>query len=124
MTTITELAWSTDSSIVDLGALTERVGGDTDLISEIVQIFLDRYPEAIARVREAIIAGLPKNLESAAHHLRGYLVSLHANRASAAAQELETKGRAGDITDTRALLETLEREMDILILLLASLSSS
>jgi HPt (histidine-containing phosphotransfer) domain-containing protein len=110
-----------DSSIVDLGALQERVGGDMDLISEIVKIFFSCYPEAISRVRDAVVSENPKSLEAAAHNLRGYLVTFHAKRAAAAGAELETMGRSGDMTGAGEAFEKLEREIELLMPLLASL---
>src|SRR5687768_6899538 len=110
-----------DPSIVDLQAVSERVGGDTELILEIVQIFFDCYPEAMARVREAIVLGDAKSLESAAHSLRGYLVSFHAKRASEAALELELSGRSGRIERAGESLARLQREIDLVMPLLASL---
>ena len=117
----TEQASSSDSSIVDLDALQERVAGDMDLISEIVNIFFSRYPEAIARVREAAVSENHKNLEAAAHNLRGYLVTFHAKRSAEAASELETMGRSGNMTGAGKAFEKLEREIELLMPLLASL---
>ena len=45
----------TSEEIIDLQALSERIGDDVDLIGEIVPIFLDRYPESIDKVRRAVV---------------------------------------------------------------------
>jgi HPt (histidine-containing phosphotransfer) domain-containing protein len=110
-----------DSSIIDLGALTKRVGGDLELISEIVHIFLDRYSETILKVRNAIVLQNPKLLERAAHSLRGDLISFHAKRAAEAALELERLGRCGDMTSTAAIFARLELEIDLLLPVLRGL---
>ena len=110
-----------DASIVDLGALSERVGTNSELMREIVQIFFDRYPAIMARVQEAVAARNFKELERAAHSLRGYLVNFYATRASEAARELEIKGRLSDAVNIEEAFSKLQHELDLLTPLLASL---
>ncbi len=112
---------SADASIVDLGSLSERVGGNSELMREIVQIFFDRYPAILARADQAVAARDFKEVERAAHSLRGYLVNFYAKRASEVARELEIKGRLSDATDIDESFSKLQREIGLLTPLLASL---
>ncbi|MBI2149529.1 MAG: Hpt domain-containing protein [Acidobacteria bacterium] len=111
----------THEDTIDLRALGERVGGSTELLSEILQIFLENYPEAIAKVREAVALHDAQRLEKAAHGFRGYLVSFHAKRAAAAALDLETMARRGEMANVEETFARLQREMDLLMPVLASI---
>lgn len=97
------------------------MGGSLDLVSEIVQIFFEHYPEAIAKVRDAAALHDSKCLEKAAHSFRGYLVSFHAKRAAGVALELETMARRGEMANVEEAFVRLEREMDLLMPVLASI---
>jgi HPt (histidine-containing phosphotransfer) domain-containing protein len=101
--------------IVDIEALKTRVAGDSTLLTDIVHIFLASYREAMAKTRQAIVSSDCPGLEKAAHNLRGYLVNLHAKRASSVAMELELRGRRRDPMDAEALFSRLEREMVLLV---------
>jgi HPt (histidine-containing phosphotransfer) domain-containing protein len=101
--------------------LEKRVDGNRELISEILRIFFDRYPEVIARVRQAVVSKDSKGLERAAHSLRGYLVHFHAKRAAEIALELEINGCIGEVVDAEENWARLEHELDLLMPLLVSL---
>ena len=99
----------------------DRVGGDEDLFSELVAIFLAESPGALARVHEAVSSGDPEAIIEAAHSLKGSMGILAANDAVAAAQAVETLGRSGDLrgiqeaaaalsVEVRRLTSALERE--------------
>ena len=110
-----------DSSVIDLGALSERVGRNTELMREIVQIFFDRYPAILAKARDAVVARNFKEVERAAHSIRGYVMNFNARRASEAARELEITGRLTDACNIDMAFSKLEREIELLAPLLASL---
>src|SRR5438093_1325544 len=52
--------------IINMQALEDRVGGDTELLAEIIQIFFDRSPDVMASMRRAIgsqdAKGLPETI--------------------------------------------------------------
>jgi len=101
----------------------DRVGGDEDLFSKLVAIFLAESPGALARVHEAVSSGDPKAIIEAAHALKGSMGILAANDAAAAAQAVETLGQSGDLqglqeataalsVEVRRLTSALEREIN------------
>src|SRR5262252_2758087 len=97
----------TNKEIIDIEAVRERLNDDSELLADIVAIFLDHCSEALATIQRDIISQDSKALEKSAHMLRGYLVSLHAERASQTALELEIKGRLDDCVGIRYLFSKL-----------------
>ncbi len=99
-----------DAAIDDEGVLA-RVGGDRDLLAELVGMFRQESPAALKDLREAIAHGDAPRLERAAHKLRGSLVAFGAGPAAQAALALETLGRQGTVNAAETPLRDLEREI-------------
>jgi two-component system sensor histidine kinase/response regulator len=99
-----------------------RVGGDRELLAEVIAIFREQAPRMVADLRRATESGDAKALERSAHTLRGSVVSLGAKPAADEANALETMGRlgrlegaAGRVTDLERELARLQQELDRLI---------
>jgi HPt (histidine-containing phosphotransfer) domain-containing protein len=95
--------------VFDAAAALERVEGDTELLAELVRLFLDEFPAQRAAIRQAIDAGDARALVAAAHTLKGSVGVLGARAAAEAAWALERVGREGDLTGVEAAWDTLER---------------
>jgi DNA-binding NtrC family response regulator len=89
----------------------ERLGGDRELLTELVDLFRAESPRMLADVRAAVESGGGKRLEEAAHALRGCLRNFGDTPASAAALALEAIGR-GNEAGAASRLPELEREVD------------
>jgi PAS domain S-box-containing protein len=85
-----------------------RVGGDFDLLREVVELFLSDYPQSLEKIRAAVEARDPTELEHHAHSLKGSVSTFGAKEAFEAALELEKKGRSGDLSDAEDGLYKLE----------------
>ncbi len=92
-----------------------RVGGDTDLLREVIVLFLDDYPQAIASIRSAVASQDPTALEHHAHSLKGSVSTFGAARAFEAALALEKQGRSKDMTGVENSLGRLEEALQALI---------
>ena len=88
-----------------------RVGGDLDLLKEVVELFLDDYPSTFEKIRAAVISRNATALEHHAHSLKGSVSTFGANRAFEAAFTLEKQGRSGDLTDAPDGLLQLEQAL-------------
>jgi PAS domain S-box-containing protein len=91
-----------------------RVGGDVELLKEVVELFLDDYPSTLEKIQRAVAAGDPAALEHYAHSLKGSVSTFGAGRAFDAAFTLEKKGRAGDMTGVQDGLHQLEQALESL----------
>jgi PAS domain S-box-containing protein len=91
-----------------------RVGGDVELLKEVVELFLDDYPSCIEKIKSAVAGSDAKALEHHAHSLKGSVSTLGANRAFEAAFTLEKQGRSGDLTGASDGLLELEQALEAL----------
>jgi HPt (histidine-containing phosphotransfer) domain-containing protein len=72
----------------DEAALRDRVEGDTELLQEIVELFLDDSPRQLAAVQAAAAAGDAQALMRVAHTLKGAASNFGAAAVVTAALEL------------------------------------
>ncbi len=91
-----------------------RVGGDVELLKEVIELFLDDYPSTFEKIKNAVAASDASSLEHHAHSLKGSVSTFGAGRAFEAAFELEKKGRAGDLTGAQDGLRRLEQALEAL----------
>lgn len=100
-----------------------RVGGDAELLREVVELFLDDYPPALERIRTAVAAQDASAVEHHAHSLKGSVSTFGAKRAFEAAFALEKQGRAKDLTGVETSLCELENALNELLPELQALQS-
>jgi PAS domain S-box-containing protein len=91
-----------------------RVGGDAELLKEVVELFLDDYPSTFEKIKAAIASRNATALEHHAHSLKGSVSTFGANRAFEAAFTLEKQGRSGDLSGAQEGLQQLELALDAL----------
>ena len=96
---------------LDEAVALSRVGGDFELLREVVGLFLEDYPQALDKIREAVSAGDKTNLERQAHSLKGSVSTFGAKDAFEAALTLERQGRSGDLTSVAENLSKLEQAL-------------
>jgi CheY-like chemotaxis protein len=91
--------------VLDEEALLERCGGDDEMRSELIQLFLDEYPSLLSALRAAAVAGASAELRDAAHKLKGSASNFGAERVVAAALRLEQMGSADKLQCEEAYRE-------------------
>ena len=95
-----------------------RVGGDVELLKEVIELFLDDYPSTFEKIRNAVAVSDATALEHSAHSLKGSVSTFGANRAFEAAFTLEPSSNALNriFTDRTlvglAVLRVAERAME------------
>src|SRR5690349_11418049 len=96
---------------LDEAVALSRVGGDAELLREVVGLFLDDYPQALERIRTAVASGDQAGLEHQAHSLKGSVSTFGAQAAYDAAFLLEKLGRSGDMRGANQSLAKLEQAL-------------
>jgi HPt (histidine-containing phosphotransfer) domain-containing protein len=105
---------------VNRGEVLERLGGDEELLAEVVRLFLEDCPAQLARLEEAVNARDTARIRSTAHALKGVAGSLAASTLFASARDLEQFGADGNTdaalaawgrlaTDAEQVMETLKQ---------------
>ncbi|MHB8341411.1 MAG: PAS domain S-box protein [Mycobacteriales bacterium] len=79
----------------------------------LVGVFLAEAPKGIERLRAALGAADPAELEAAAHSLRGSAASFGAHRMAERCSHLETLGSSGELSGAAELLAGLEADFAV-----------
>jgi signal transduction histidine kinase/CheY-like chemotaxis protein len=92
----------------DVDATLERLGGDEELLYEVLGIFLEEVPRHMASLRRAIAERDPGAIEGLAHTLKGELSYLGIAEVSQRAREMEELGQTSQFPSAAELYEIFE----------------
>ena len=95
--------------------LLDRVGGDEELMREVVGLFLEDAPRLLAELRRALSDGDAPAVYRTAHTLKGSAGNFGAQPLIDIAQRLEARSREGDMATSRAAFAALENEVNRLV---------
>ncbi len=98
--------------VLDESELLNRVGGDRELLMDLVSLFLEDYPTTLREIREATQNRDPEGLRRSAHALKGAVANFAARAAVETAEKLEDLGKQQDMTQAAEILPRLEKEID------------
>ncbi len=104
-----------DWPVFDKDDLLARMGGDQEITSALMAVFLEGASDRLAQLKQAIQEGDAALVGLRAHGLKGELANLSAVAASRAAALVETSAKAGDLGQVRQLVELFEGEFDRLL---------
>jgi CheY-like chemotaxis protein len=88
--------------------LLERVDGDLELLRELVDLFVMDCPRALREIRAAIDEKNCRALNRAAHSFRGAIGNFGPSQAFGAAEELEARAEAQDLSNAAEIYVQLE----------------
>lgn len=95
-----------------LGEALDAMGGDGELLQEVVEIFLETGLGRIGSLEQAVADGQLDHVQTVAHGMKGSAASIGALGFSAAARELESVAKAGDWDRTARLLDRLQEKFE------------
>jgi HPt (histidine-containing phosphotransfer) domain-containing protein len=84
--------------------------GEPDVLTEVLQMFLQEVPPRIERLRNAWTAGNIQEVYRAAHSLKGSAGNIGAQRLLGVCKQLDEMGRAGDLEHSAPLVDALATE--------------
>ena len=97
--------------IFDENAAMRIVGGDAELLGEVIRVFLEDVPKRIAAIKNALLAGDKIVAERGAHSIKGASGNVGGERLRQAAFNLETVCRDNDLAQATMLIPGLELEL-------------
>jgi two-component system, sensor histidine kinase and response regulator len=98
--------------ILDRKEILDRLGGDQELLRELVEVFLADCPRLWQNVRDALTRADALQLSRAAHAIKGSVGNFSAHAARAAAEKLEHLAGTGDLSQAGELARKLEMELE------------
>ena len=96
----------------DRQELLEELDGDIEFLAESVEILEEDAPKLLLDIRSAIDAQDAQAAATAAHTLKSMVGNFCASSAYEAALQIETDGKAGDLSGCRTGLTELEHEIE------------
>ena len=107
------MAFSDDRlSIFDLDDALEKMGGDKEILADILEVFSETYPDQLSELKKAIEEGDATIVERAAHTLKGSVGAFSAKKALDTAFRLEKMGHEGNLEEATAEYSKLEQEVE------------
>jgi HPt (histidine-containing phosphotransfer) domain-containing protein len=103
---------------LDFDDVMNRLGGDRQLFSDVVGLFLEDCPIGVAAIRSAIDRRDAEALTRAAHALKGAAATFSAAGLVAAADTLERLGRESRLDAADAAWRTLSTQAAVLMMAL------
>jgi HPt (histidine-containing phosphotransfer) domain-containing protein len=93
---------------LDMDSILESLGGDSELLRDVLSILLDELPRHMASLRQAIADGNAEAIEQLAHSIKGELGYLSLAELSRNASDLEASGREANTALSATLYGRLE----------------
>jgi HPt (histidine-containing phosphotransfer) domain-containing protein len=95
------------SRVLDLPRTLENLGGDAELLREIMDFFVELVPQQIEDLSAAVQAGEVATVGLQAHGMKGGAGNVGAVRVAATARELEMLAKEGSLTGATGLVQQL-----------------
>jgi HPt (histidine-containing phosphotransfer) domain-containing protein len=110
------------NAVLDREELLQRVGGDRELLTELVVMFRDSVAGQLTALQEAVANQDCRAVERIAHSIKGSVGNFAARSAFATALRLEKMGRETDLAGAEAAVRELEAEIERLKQALATMA--
>ena len=108
------------SDTFDLPGTLTRLGGDVELLRDLIDMFAEDAPVMIAQMSEAAAAGYCEDVQHFAHSLRGLAANFGAVRVTGLLAQLEEKAATKSLDGGREILAAVRPETERLLAALAS----
>jgi len=92
---------------VDFSAALRWVDDDRELLTELIEIFLEDCPKRLQELDQAVKEGNANGVRQAAHSLKGMVAGFNARSAQGLANDMEDLGKTDDVSKTSDLLSAL-----------------
>ena len=110
-----------DAQLFDPAKALSRLGGDTELLKELIGVFLEDLPTQMQAIEAAISGADADGLRRAAHSLKGAVGNFAAETTRQEALALEQLGSDGRLDEVGAVFERLDTSMSLLVRALSQL---
>ena len=103
------------AAVCNLGVALNRLGGNRELLRDLIGFFGDDAPKLLAQIIAGLQAVDARQVQLAAHSLVGLVANFEALPSQAVAAKMEAHARAGELTAAANLLPELEANIQSLL---------
>jgi two-component system sensor histidine kinase/response regulator len=103
---------SPETEDIDWAVALQRVGGDRELLRELLEVYLDECPRWLAQLHAALAGHDEAGVRRLAHTIKGSMGQFGAQAAFLAAQRLEMLGQDGTLAGAPEACVALEKELE------------
>ncbi len=100
--------------IFDREAALQQMGGDEELMAELVEVFFEDLPERLQEIEAALAVSDAESLQKAAHTLKGAVGNFAAHAAYEMTFELETWAKEGGVEGADQIYAKLVEQIELL----------
>ena len=105
------VSWQAPSKLIDRPAILARLGGNTELLAEMVDLFFRECPRWMEQVHQAVANSDARAVEHSAHALKGAVSNFTSDGPFKLALRLESLGRSGDLGGVSEVHVALQKEI-------------
>jgi signal transduction histidine kinase/CheY-like chemotaxis protein/ligand-binding sensor domain-containing protein len=103
-----EMSAAASSALWQRSRVLETLGGDEDLLQQVIQIFMTEAPKHLAALRLAAVERDAPGMEKTAHSIKGELGYFNVPAIARYARELEEKATRSEWSGTAELIERID----------------
>ena len=100
------------SRAFDREEMLERLGGDDELLNDVLEVFLEECPRMMGEIVEAVSGQDVELVHRSAHSIKGALLNISAAAAAEEAKRLEAMAAEASLDGSYGALERLQTEID------------
>ncbi len=93
----------------------EQIGGSTELLREMIEIFQTVYSDDLKNIEESIRSGDAETVRRAVHRMKGSVSNFGKGRAYLAALRMEEEARSNNLSRMDGMLSELRTELEALL---------
>ncbi len=97
--------------IFDRDALLNAIGNNKELMVKLIKIYMEKLPDLLSQIQNAIAGKDGDSLRFSAHALRGMSLNMFAYRIARTAWKLENMGINGNLSHAEKTCAALESEL-------------
>lgn len=101
-----------NNDIIDVDAVLERIGGDKDFLTELINIYCEDFHGTYAALIKALEERDFTAIQELGHSLKGSAANLSLSQLNEKAYQVENAGRAEDWEQARQGVEGLKYEFE------------
>lgn len=99
------------NDVFDPESVLPAIGGEVELLKELIEIFQSIYPEDLEMIEKALRNGDLDELRKSAHRMKGSVANFGKKKAFEAAKDLEEAAKLKEAEKVNKLFEELKRQV-------------